>query len=103
MENGTHRRRWVVASKGFLEFGEEDEDDQDEEQEEAEPLLKLSAVFWRALCCREMEGRLFDAVLAIDEGNPTDDWLIFSRLATLSLSLKEMTCRDWILELSNLP
>lgn len=103
MENGTHRRRWVVASKGFLELGEEDDDDEHQEQEEVEPLLELSAVFWRALCCREMEGRLFDAVLEVTEGRVTEDWLILSRMATLSLTSARMTCSDWILELSKFP
>lgn len=99
MENATHRRRWVVTSQGFLELAEED-DDELQEQEEVEPLLELAAVLWRALCCRELEGRLFDAVLEMDGGKVTQDWLIFSRLASLSLARPHISCGDWITELS---
>ena len=76
LEDGFHKRRWFVASRGLLAIGEEaeGEDEDENEPEEREHLVVLADQLWRAIASAGLTGAFLIAC-----ENHERDVLTFSR------------------------
>ena len=92
LEDGFHKRRWFVASRGLLAIGEEPEGEGDEENEpeEREHLVVLADQLWRAIARWGLTG----AFLLACENNERDPltWHRWRFLCDVSLVDR---WRDW--------
>lgn len=102
LENGFHKRRWLVCSQGLLALGEDEEEQPDLEEEfetqEEENSVLLSGALWRTI---NRQGRV-SAFLADFEnkGLQPDVWKRWRFLCSLSLERKGAPVGFWAQMLS---